>query len=47
MLRREPGLLPHLMVFLAAAVVARRGAKKAIRAQDFGTWLRDESSRQN
>lgn len=47
MLRREPGLLPHLMVFLAAALVARRGAKKAIRAQDFGTWLRDESSRQN
>jgi hypothetical protein len=47
MLRREPGFLPHLVVFLAAAVVARRGAKKAIRAQDFGTWLRDESSRQN
>ncbi|MFG2791170.1 glycosyltransferase [Streptomyces sp. NPDC048419] len=46
MLRREPTLLPNVVVFLAAAVTARRGARKAIRAQDFGTWLRDESSRQ-
>jgi glycosyltransferase involved in cell wall biosynthesis len=46
-LRREPRLFPGLAVFLAATVVARRGARKAIRAQDFGTWLRDESSRQN
>lgn len=46
MLRREPKLLPNVVVFLAAAVTARRGARKAIRAQDFGTWLRDESSRQ-
>jgi hypothetical protein len=45
-LRREPKLLPNVVVFLSAAVIARRGARKAIRAQDFGTWLRDESSRQ-
>ncbi|MET7683540.1 glycosyltransferase [Streptomyces sp. NPDC005423] len=47
LLRREPGLLPGVVVFVAAAVAARRGAAKAIGAQDFGTWLRDESSRQN
>lgn len=47
MLRREPRLLTSVVVFLAAAVAARRGARKAVRAQDFGTWLRDESSRQN
>ncbi|WP_328911697.1 MULTISPECIES: glycosyltransferase family 2 protein [unclassified Streptomyces] len=45
LLRREPWLLPHLVLFLAAAVLARRAAAKAIRAQDYGTWLRDESSR--
>ncbi|MEV6118679.1 glycosyltransferase [Streptomyces sp. NPDC052109] len=45
-LRGEPKLLAGVVVFAAAAVVARRGAEKAIRAQDFGTWLRDESSRQ-
>lgn len=47
LLRAEPTLLPGVVVFLAAAVAARRGAARAIRAQDFGTWLRDESSRQN
>ncbi|MQY36714.1 hypothetical protein SRB17_47160 [Streptomyces sp. RB17] len=46
MLRREPRLLAGVVVFVAAAVAARRRAGKAIRAQDFGTWLRDESSRQ-
>ncbi|MGY6019837.1 glycosyltransferase [Streptomyces spinosirectus] len=46
MLRGEPKLFVSVVVFLAAAVTARRGARKAIRAQDFGTWLRDESSRQ-
>ncbi|MFE9439000.1 glycosyltransferase [Streptomyces sp. NPDC006602] len=46
-LRREPKLFTGVVVFVAAAVVARREARKAIRAQDFGTWLRDESSRQN
>ncbi|MEV0181911.1 glycosyltransferase family 2 protein [Streptomyces sp. NPDC050625] len=47
LLRREPRLFAAVVVFVAAAVTARRGARKAIRAQDFGTWLRDESSRQN
>ncbi|MGW2830863.1 glycosyltransferase [Streptomyces sp. NPDC001286] len=45
--REKPGLLPSVVVFVAAALAARRGSRKAIRAQDFGTWLRDESSRQN
>ena len=45
--REEPRLFPAVAVFVAAAVVARRRAEKAIRSQDFGTWLRDESSRQN
>ncbi|MGV4981088.1 glycosyltransferase [Streptomyces sp. NRAIS4] len=47
MLRKEPKLFAGVVVFVAAALVARREAQKAIRAQDFGTWLRDESSRQN
>ncbi|MEV0977330.1 glycosyltransferase family 2 protein [Streptomyces sp. NPDC049915] len=47
LLRAEPSLLPGVVVFVAAALVARRGARKAIRAGDFGTWLRDESSRRN
>ncbi|MEU5323239.1 glycosyltransferase family 2 protein [Streptomyces sp. NPDC021056] len=47
LLRGQPKLLPAVLVFVAAAVVARRKARKAVRAQDFGTWLRDESSRQN
>ncbi|SOE07351.1 Glycosyl transferase family 2 [Streptomyces sp. Ag109_G2-15] len=46
LLRREPKLFMGVVVFVAAAVVARRRAGKAIRAQDYGTWLRDESSRQ-
>jgi glycosyltransferase involved in cell wall biosynthesis len=47
LLRREPRLFAGVVVFVGAAVAARRKARKAIRAQDFGTWLRDESSRQN
>ncbi|MDW4906527.1 glycosyltransferase family 2 protein [Streptomyces sp. ADMS] len=47
LLRRDPKLFTSVVVFVAAAVAARREARKAIRAQDFGTWLRDESSRQN
>ncbi|MFJ9724070.1 glycosyltransferase [Streptomyces sp. NPDC101209] len=45
--REKPGLLPSVVVFLAAALTARRASRKAVEAQDFGTWLRDESSRQN
>ncbi|MEU6224628.1 glycosyltransferase family 2 protein [Streptomyces sp. NPDC047042] len=47
LVRRDPKLVVSVVVFLAAAVAARRRSAKAIRAQDFGTWLRDESSRQN
>ncbi|MFF8600921.1 glycosyltransferase [Streptomyces sp. NPDC015232] len=46
LLRADPALLPAMLVFLFAALAARRGARKAIRARDFDTWLRDESSRQ-
>ncbi|MCZ4119412.1 glycosyltransferase [Streptomyces sp. H39-S7] len=45
-LRAEPKLVPGVVVFLWAAVAARRGSRRAIKSQDFGTWLRDESSRQ-
>lgn len=47
MLRGEPRLITSVVVFAAAAVVSRRRAQKAIRARDFDTWLRDDSSRQN
>lgn len=46
-LRQEPRLLTGVALFVTAAVVARRKARKAIRTRDFGTWLRDDSSRQN
>jgi hypothetical protein len=45
LLRAQPSLFPAVLVFLTAALAARRGAKRAIRQGDFGTWLRDESSR--
>lgn len=47
LLRADPTLLPAVVVFLSAALAARRGARKAIGARDFDTWLRDESSRQD
>ncbi|WP_405437447.1 glycosyltransferase family 2 protein [Streptomyces avidinii] len=46
LLRARPALLPGVVVFVVAALAARRGSRKAIRNQDFSTWLRDESSRQ-
>ncbi|MEU8839147.1 glycosyltransferase family 2 protein [Streptomyces roseus] len=46
LLRAQPSLLPGVVVFVAAALAARRRARKAIRSGDFSTWLRDESSRQ-
>lgn len=45
LLRARPRLLPGVVVFVVAALAARRGARKAIRTGDFSTWLRDESSR--
>lgn len=47
LLRADPLLLPAVLVFLSAALAARRGARKAIKARDFDTWLRDESSRRD
>lgn len=46
LLRAQPRLLPGMVVFVVAALAARRGARRAIRTGDFSTWLRDESSRQ-
>ncbi|MFD7082042.1 glycosyltransferase [Streptomyces sp. NPDC002181] len=46
LLRAQPSLLPGVVVFVVAALAARRRARKAIRSGDFSTWLRDESSRQ-
>lgn len=46
LLRAQPRLFPGVVVFVVAALAARRGSRKAIRAGDFSTWLRDESSRQ-
>ncbi|MFI8965786.1 glycosyltransferase family 2 protein [Streptomyces sp. NPDC053493] len=47
LLRADPTLLPALLVFLTAALAARRGARKAVAAGDYATWLRDESSRRD
>jgi glycosyltransferase involved in cell wall biosynthesis len=41
--RSGPTQLMRLPVFLAATVLARRGAAKAARSGDFTTWLRDDS----
>ena len=41
----RPRLLPRLPVFLAVAMLARLGSRPALRAGDFSTWQRDESSR--
>lgn len=43
--RRTPGLAVRLPVFLGITLVARIGARRAVRAGDFTSWLRDESSR--
>ncbi|MFC6079685.1 glycosyltransferase [Sphaerisporangium aureirubrum] len=42
---RAPWLAPHLAVFLAVTLTARARARRAVRAKDYTTWLRDESSR--
>ena len=42
---RHPRAGVCLPVFLGIALRARWGARKAVRAADFTTWLRDESSR--
>jgi hypothetical protein len=45
LLRREPLLAPRIVLFLAVAVFARAGAKRAVDRGDYATWLRDESTR--
>ncbi|GAB3883511.1 hypothetical protein GCM10027612_15760 [Microbispora bryophytorum subsp. camponoti] len=45
MAAREPWLLPAAAVFACVTVLARRRARRAVRAGDYTTWLRDESSR--
>lgn len=47
LLRARPELFASVAVFVAAAVVARRRAARAVRERDFDTWLRDDSSRQD
>lgn len=42
---RQPRLAPGVPVFLAVGVVARLRSRRAVRAGDYSTWLRDESSR--
>lgn len=42
---REPWLAGAAAVFVLVALLARRRAARAIRAGDYTTWLRDESSR--
>ncbi|HEV2634814.1 MAG TPA: glycosyltransferase [Actinocrinis sp.] len=45
-LRSSPvALAPKVAWFLAVTLYARRRADKAVKAGDFTTWLRDESSR--
>lgn len=41
----RPALAPRLPVFLGVWGIATLGARRAIRAGDFQTWQRDESSR--
>lgn len=45
MVRFQPALVWRLPTFLLVTLVARTRAHRAVRAGDFGTWLRDESSR--
>ena len=41
----EPRMAPRVALFLAVAVLARVRASRAVRHQDYSTWLRDNSSR--
>jgi glycosyltransferase involved in cell wall biosynthesis len=42
---RRPTMAPKLAAFLAVTAAARWLARRPVRAGDFATWLRDESSR--
>ncbi|MEP6797580.1 MAG: glycosyltransferase [Lapillicoccus sp.] len=41
----DPRSLPDFVVFLVITVIARIGARRRVRAGDYTTWLRDDSSR--
>jgi hypothetical protein len=43
--RRQPRLAARIPVFLAVGLAAKLGAQRRVRAGDYMTWLRDESSR--
>jgi glycosyltransferase involved in cell wall biosynthesis len=43
--RNYPLLIPKVVVFATVTGLARLGALRRVRAGDFKTWLRDESSR--
>jgi hypothetical protein len=43
--RRRPAMAARMVVFLAITALVRLKARQAIRAGDFTTWLRDDSSR--
>jgi hypothetical protein len=45
LVRAQPALAPRMVVFLAVTALVRLRARRAIRAGDFTTWLRDDSSR--
>jgi glycosyltransferase involved in cell wall biosynthesis len=45
MIRQEPAMAGPAVVFAAVALIAKVGAARRVRAGDFTTWLRDESSR--
>lgn len=44
-MRSTPGLIPKVPVFVGVAAIAKWRARRAIRAGDTATWLRDNSSR--
>jgi hypothetical protein len=46
MVRTDLRLAPRVAFFMAVAVAARMRARRAVRRNDYSTWLRDESTRQ-
>jgi glycosyltransferase involved in cell wall biosynthesis len=44
-IRAAPWLVPSVVVFVSIALIARRGARRAVRRGDYSTWLRDNSTR--
>jgi hypothetical protein len=46
-IRTRPTIAPRMLTFLTITLLAKLAARRAIRAGDFTTWLRDESTRTN